>query len=102
MSALRREALALTSRRTPASRRFGLSGSSVFAPAPPPHHWDGWDYAATHRIELLPTGGTAIALNDLCSLVIAPIVIVGCWLGKTHVADDLFTHMHLRAPGRLP
>ncbi len=102
MSALRREAQALTARRAPASVRFGFPRSSAFAPAPPLHHWDGWDYAATHRIEMLPTGGTVIALNDRCSLVIAPIVIIGCWLGKIPVAGDLFKHLRVRPPGSLP
>ncbi len=102
MSALRREAQALTAPRAPASVRFGFPQSSAFASAPPRHHWDGWDDAATHRIEMLPTGGTLIALNERCSLVIAPIVIVGCWLGKIPVAGDLFKHMRVRPPGRLP
>lgn len=102
LGALQRAAQALSARRAPASLRFGFPRSSAFAPAPPVHHWDGWDYAATHRIEMLPTGGTLIALTDRCSLVIAPIVIVGCWLGKMPVAGDLFKHMRVRSPGRLP
>lgn len=102
MSALQREAQALTARRTPASMRFGFPRSSAFTSAPPSPHWDGWDYAATHRIEMAPTGGTVIALNDRCSLLIAPIIIAGCWLGKIPVAGDLFKHMRVRPPGRLP
>ena len=102
LRALQREAQVLTARRSPAGVRFGFARSSAFASAATAYHWGGWDYAATRRIETLPVGRTVIARNDRCSLAIAPLPIVGCWLGRAPVAGDLFTHMRICSSGRLP
>ncbi len=60
-------------------------------PAAPRHEWDGWDYAATHRIERLPQGGIAINLNDRCAIVFIPFPLIGCQLGRIEANNsDMF------------
>lgn len=73
--------------------RFGFPKSSSAAPSPR-HEWDGWDYAATHRIEELPQGGTVINLNDRCVLLINPFPLFGCAIGHIPAKGDLFKHLH--------
>lgn len=53
-----------------------------------------WDYAATHRIEALPQGGTLIHLGDNCVLLIAPLPLVFCSIGKLPANGNLFEHIH--------
>lgn len=75
-------------------------------PARAPHrHRFGWDYAATHRIEELPTGGILVMLNDHCALVFAPLPFGGCALGGIKANGNLFKHMdepRKQGPGSLP
>lgn len=75
-------------------------------PARAPHrHRFGWDYAATHRIEELPTGGILVMLNDHCALVFAPLPFGGCALGRIKANGKLFKHMNEprnQGPGSLP
>jgi hypothetical protein len=51
-----------------------------------------WDHAATHRVEAIPGGGIAINLNDNCVLVLIPLPLVGCGIGKHPANGDLFKH----------
>jgi hypothetical protein len=51
-----------------------------------------WNYAATHRVEAIPQGGILIHLGDHCVLVLIPLPIVGCGIGKIPVNGDLFEH----------
>jgi hypothetical protein len=51
-----------------------------------------WDYAATHRIEVLPQGGIVIHINDNCVLLLIPLPLVGCGIGKHPANGDLFQH----------
>lgn len=53
-------------------------------------------------IDMLPFGGTAIALNDHCTLDLEPLPVIGCTLGRIPVAGDLFKSMRHRPPGPLP
>lgn len=53
-----------------------------------------WNYAATHRIEALPQGGMLIHLGDNCVLLLLPLPLVGCGIGKHPVNGDLFEHLH--------
>lgn len=53
-----------------------------------------WNYAATHRVEAIPEGGILIHLGDHCVLVLIPLPLVGCSIGKIPVNGDLFEHMH--------
>ncbi len=55
-----------------------------------------WDYAATHRIEAMPQGGTVIHLGENCVLLIVPLPFVFCSIGKHPANGDLFEHMHDR------
>ncbi len=78
-------------------------------PRPPAHallrHRFGWDYAATHRIRALPTGGTQVMIDDHCAIVFAPLPFGGCVLGKIEANGDLFKHMdeaRNQGPGSLP
>lgn len=74
-------------------------------PPPLPRHRFGWDYAATHRIQELPTGGTEVMINDRCAIVFAPLPVLGCVLGRIETTGDLFEHMNdlrSRGPGSLP
>lgn len=102
LGALRRAARRITSRGVPPRVTFGFPRAQAFAPARRAPAWHGWDAGATHRIEELPQGGTLIVLGDRCSLVIAPLPIVGCWLGRLAASGRLFSHMRARATGSLP
>lgn len=53
-----------------------------------------WDHAATHRVESLPEGGLLINLSDNCVLLIFPLPLVACGIGKHPANGDLFEHMH--------
>jgi hypothetical protein len=52
-----------------------------------------WNYAATHPIEALPEGRILIHLGDNCVLLLLPLPLVGCGIGKRPVNGDLFQHM---------
>jgi hypothetical protein len=54
----------------------------------------GWDRSHTHRVESLEGGGIVIALNDRCVLVLLPLPLGGCGIGKIPVRGDLFDHMY--------
>ena len=54
----------------------------------------GWDRSHTHRVQSIEGGGIAIALNDRCVLVLIPLPLGGCGIGKIPVRGDLFEHMH--------
>ena len=62
------------------------------SPQKPPEF--GWDYAATHRVETIPGGGVLLHLNDNCVLVLYPLPLVGCGIGKRPTNGDLFEHLH--------
>jgi hypothetical protein len=78
--------------------------ANMFAPPAPKRPGFHWDYAATHRVETEPGGGTVIHLNDSCALVLFIIVpMIACALEKPAVRGDLFDHMHDHADqGPLP
>jgi hypothetical protein len=52
-----------------------------------------WNYAATHRIEAMPEGGILLHLSDNCVLILFPLPLVGCGIGKRPANGDLFEHM---------
>ena len=80
------------------TRVFGFPASVPAAPrARKPF---GWDTSRTNRLEFLPDGGLTIRLNDRCALVVAPLLIGGCALGKIEARGDLFDGMKAPAePG---
>lgn len=53
-----------------------------------------WDYAATHPIEALPQGGMLLHLGEHCVLILFPLPLVGCGIGKRPANGDLFEHRH--------
>jgi hypothetical protein len=53
----------------------------------------GWDRTHTRRIEPIEGGGLLIRLSDNCVLVLIPLPLGGCSIGKTPVRGDLFDHM---------
>jgi len=53
----------------------------------------GWDYAATHRVEEIPTGGLLININDRCVMVWMIIPFAACRIGKIPARGDLFDHL---------
>jgi hypothetical protein len=53
----------------------------------------GWNHAATHRVEELPTGGLLININDRCVIVWAILPFMGCRIGKIPARGDLFEHL---------
>lgn len=69
---------------------FGFPKSASSSLSDRGREWDGWDFAATHRIGLLPRGGMLIRLNDHCSIVFVPLPLFGCLPGKIETNDDLF------------
>ena len=71
---------------------FGFPHSSPAPREKPPQF--GWDYAATHRVESIPEGGIVIHLNDNCVLLLFPLPLAGCGIGRRKANGDLFQHMH--------
>lgn len=57
-------------------------------PTKPPQF--AWNYAATHRVEALPQGGLVVHINDNCVLLIFPLPLLGCAIGKRPANGDLF------------
>lgn len=53
-----------------------------------------WDHAATHRVESIPGGGILINLSDNCVLLLFPLPLVGCGIGKRPANGDLFKHLN--------
>jgi hypothetical protein len=74
-----------------APRKFGFPERAARAPAKADEF--GWDSARTHRVESLPTGGLLIHLNDECVLVLAPLPLAFCGIGKKAANGDLFKHL---------
>jgi len=59
----------------------------------------GWSEARTHRVEMLPGGGTLVRLNDRCAVVIGlPLILPVCKFGKIPARGDLFKHMNEARP----
>lgn len=54
----------------------------------------GWDRKHTHRIEPIEGGGILLHLSDHCVLLVFPLPLVACGIGKIPVRGDLFEHMH--------
>jgi hypothetical protein len=71
---------------------YDFAHAFPLAPQNPPGI--AWDYAATHRVESIPGGGMLIHLSDNCVLVLFPLPLVGCGIGKPPANGDLFEHMH--------
>jgi hypothetical protein len=53
-----------------------------------------WNDAAIHRVQALPQGGMLIHLGNNCVLVLMPLPMVGCGIGKAPANGDLFQHSH--------
>jgi hypothetical protein len=53
----------------------------------------GWDRKHIHRVKSIEGGGIVIALSDHCVLVLLPLPLGGCGIGKIPVRGDLFDHM---------
>jgi hypothetical protein len=53
----------------------------------------GWNHAATHRIEEIPTGGLLINISDRCVIAWAILPLAFCRIGKIPVRGNLFEHM---------
>lgn len=75
-------------------RKHDSDFAHVFPTQPKKPPQIAWDYAATHRIEALPQGGLLIHINDNCVLLIFPLPLVGCAIGKRSANGDLFESMH--------
>ena len=71
---------------------FDFAHAYPAAPKKPPQF--AWNYAATHRVESLPQGGMLIHLGDNCVLLLLPLPLIGCAIGKPPANADLFEHMH--------
>jgi hypothetical protein len=53
----------------------------------------GWDKVHTERVSALAGGGMLIRLSDNCSIVLMPLPLGGCLLGKRKARGDLFEEM---------
>jgi hypothetical protein len=71
---------------------FDFAHAYPRTPTKPPQF--AWNYAATHRIEAIPGGGMLIHLGDNCVLLLLPLPMVGCGIGKHPANGGLFDHMH--------
>ena len=76
-----------------AKKKHDADFAHVFPTQPKKPEQFAWDYAATHRVETLPQGGVLIHINDNCVLLIFPLPLVGCGIGKRPANGDLFKHM---------
>jgi hypothetical protein len=74
----------------PTTRDFGFP---TRAPAPREKKPFGWDEAHTDRVHALEGGGIGIRLSDNCELVLLPLPLGGCTLGKRKARGDLFDEM---------
>ena len=74
-------------------RRHDSDFSHAFPTQPRKAQEFAWNYAATHRVEAIPEGGILIHLGDHCVLVLIPLPLVGCGIGKIPVNGSLFEHM---------
>jgi hypothetical protein len=74
-------------------KRHEFDFAHVYPKAPAIPAQFAWNYAATHRVESLPQGGILIHLGDNCVLVLMPLPIVGCAIGKSPANGELFEHM---------
>jgi hypothetical protein len=69
-------------------------------PAPRAKRPFGWDTVHTERVHALEGGGLGIRLSDNCELVLLPLPMGGCALGKRKARGDLFDEMQAPAePG---
>ena len=75
-------------------KRHELDFAHAFPTQPKKPQQFAWDYAATHRIEAIPGGGLAVHINDNCVLLIFPLPLIGCGIGKHPANGDLFEHRH--------
>jgi hypothetical protein len=78
---------------------FGFAKSGISSLSDGDREWDGWDFAATHRVGMLPRGGTAIRINDHCSIVLVPLPLFGCFPEKVEVNGDLFKDLRKARSG---
>ena len=92
LSRAARDAVSNESSQNP--RAFGHAYPSAATPDKPAQF--GWDYAATHRVEHIPGGGLLLHINDNCALVLFPLPLVGCAIGKRRANGELFEHMRDR------
>jgi hypothetical protein len=77
-----------------AQKRHELDFAHAFPTQAKKSQQFAWDYAATHRIEAIPEGGLAVHINDNCVLLIFPLPLIGCGIGKHPANGDLFEHRH--------
>ena len=77
-----------------AKKRHELDFAHAFPVQPEKSQQFAWNYAATHRVEAIPGGGLAVHLNDNCVLLIFPLPLIGCGIGKHPANGDLFEHRH--------
>jgi hypothetical protein len=75
-----------------AQKRHELDFAHAFPALPKKSQQFAWDYAATHPIEAIPGGGIRVHLGDNCVLILFPLPLVGCAIGKRPANGDLFEH----------
>jgi hypothetical protein len=69
-------------------------------PAPRERKPFGWDKVHTERVHALAGGGIGIRLSENCELILVPLPLGGCALGKRKARGDLFDEMKAPAePG---
>jgi hypothetical protein len=68
-------------------------GFPAMAPRGTPSRRFGWDYAGTHRIEMLRGAGMLINISDRCSLLFAGVLIPFCRIGRIPANGNLFRHL---------
>jgi hypothetical protein len=76
----------------PPPRGFGMP--EIPRDDAPPKSDFAWSHSRTHRVEPIEGGGIAINLTDQCVLVLIPLPLVGCAIGKRPANGDLFRHLH--------
>jgi hypothetical protein len=74
----------------PTTRDFGFPKRE---PAPREKKEFAWDKTHTERVHALDGGGIGIHLSDNCELILTPLPMAGCALGRRKARGDLFDEM---------
>jgi hypothetical protein len=70
------------------------AGRSITDVPPPRVKPFAWDKTHTERVSFPLSGGMAIRLNDHCEIVLLPLPLGGCVIGKIEPRGDLFDGMN--------
>lgn len=90
------ERVGAASAKTPSiGRSFGMPEPAEAPPKPRPSF--GWSLSATRPVEAIP-GGILFRIGDNCEIVLMPLPVGACAIGKRKANGALFGHMEDPVP----